>query len=127
VLIASAAHPPLIHVTGAVWREVLGNGTFLGTPNAEIQLDTREVFLEPGDRLAAFTDGLCEQGGEGVVGCFDISRIGEALLSGGQRLPDAIDTLMLRFDAFRASRRVTDDLTVLAIECGPLGGAVTHR
>jgi serine phosphatase RsbU (regulator of sigma subunit) len=111
---ASAAHPPLLHLSRRGVEEVQARGTFVGVaddaPFREIALP-----LERGDILIAYTDGLFEQ--EDASGAaFGLERVEKVLLATPRRAADAAQALEKAFSEFAAGRAMDDDVLVLCVE-----------
>lgn len=117
-VVLTAGHPPVIHLTaaGAVHR-IDSSGYFVG-PFPTWKGETREVSLEPGDQLLAYTDGLTEaRRGRQEFGAsaFDetlgrlaggrvgatVARLEEAVLSYAGALSDDLAILACQIDIDR--------------------------
>ena len=111
---ATAAHPPLLVVSGGTARSVYQPGPFIGVV-PDIQLEAVEFEIEPGDRLLAYSDGLEEQwntdGHE-----FGLDRVANAIGDRGVDLQRSIDRLVAEWDDFLAGSRPDDDATMIAVE-----------
>lgn len=109
--LASAGHPPAIHITpeGPVQ---LGGGSVLGAL-AEPKLDSHEVAVEAGDTLVLYTDGWLE------VGPAETHREPEALAEmAGALVELELDELTERLSRDAVSRgggALRDDMVVLAV------------
>jgi len=74
-----------------------------------------EHALQPGDRLAFFTDGITDrQAADGTM--FDLDRLAAALQRAGSRAPaDAVSAIVAELDAFAGGFEPDDDQTLLII------------
>lgn len=119
--LASAGHPPAVHV-GAAGTVQLGGGALLGAwPSPGIERHT--VTVRPGETLVLCTDGWLEAGPSATHhGPDDLARMAESLAD----LEPFEMTQHLRLDAVsRGGGALRDDLVVLAVrpEAGtPAGG-----
>jgi sigma-B regulation protein RsbU (phosphoserine phosphatase) len=113
----SAGHPPLFWLKGDGSVEPLSStGPLLHWLFHDRTLPVREVSLEPGDRLLAFTDGTFEarSPADQELG---LDRLEEAFKALSDRLMGkAVDALMDLVLAFCDGRPVVDDVTVVMIE-----------
>ncbi len=113
----SAGHPPLFWLKedGSV-EELASTGPLLHWLFHDRTLPVREVALEPGDRLLAFTDGTFEarSPADQELG---LDRLKEAFVAlRGHPMGKAVDALMDLVLAFCDGRPVADDVTVVMIE-----------
>jgi ligand-binding sensor domain-containing protein/serine phosphatase RsbU (regulator of sigma subunit) len=111
---ASAAHPPLLHLSRRGLQEIQVSGTFVGVVD---DAPFREVVvpLERGDMLIAYTDGLFEQ--EDASGAsFGLERIERVLLASPRRAVEAANGLESALSEFAAGRAMDDDVLVLCVE-----------
>ncbi|HEX3737466.1 MAG TPA: SpoIIE family protein phosphatase [Solirubrobacterales bacterium] len=109
--VASAGHPPPVHVRRGGAR-LLGGGTVLGAlQNAKVQ--RHDARLEPGDTLVLCTDGWLEAGPQSEHrDPLELARLAEYLA------PLALKELVarLRGDAIsRAEGELRDDVVLLAL------------
>jgi PAS domain S-box-containing protein len=121
--VASAGHPPAIHVT-AEEPVLLGGGAVLGAWE-EAAVQSHEVELGPGQTLVLCTDGWLEAGP--VADHADPEALA-AMASALAPLELAELTARLRADAIRrGAGALRDDLVILALrpEGGPTGPART--
>ncbi|HVE72689.1 MAG TPA: PP2C family protein-serine/threonine phosphatase, partial [Thermoanaerobaculia bacterium] len=113
VMIANAGHPPPLLVRGDEVRELGPYGVLLGR-FAVTAYEPATVALLPGDRIAAYTDGVIEaRNTRGEA--FGEERL-HALLRNGAT-PDAIVEEVLGWRAGDA-----DDLTVVIVDVAPASG-----
>ena len=117
---ANAAHVPLLKISGdgpsAVVEEIYRRGAFIAMVE-ELEVDAMEVSLAPGDRLIAYTDGLCEQpNARGEE--FGLERITRALQRRDVPLGRAIDEVVSEVKAFAGEGGLADDVTVIGVEIG---------
>ena len=111
---ASAAHPPLLHLSRRGVEEIQARGTFVGIVD-DAPFHEIELRLERGDLLIAYTDGLFEQ--EDASGTpFGLERIERVLLATRRRASDAARALEAAFCEFAAGRAMDDDVLVLCVE-----------
>jgi PAS domain S-box-containing protein len=117
--VASAGHPPAVHVT-ADGPALLGGGAVLGAWE-EAAIHSHELDLGPGQTLLLCTDGWLEAGPVAAhAGPEALAEMASALAP----LDLAELTARLRADAVRrASGVLRDDLVLLAVrpEDGPIG------
>ncbi|MCB0971192.1 MAG: serine/threonine-protein phosphatase, partial [Acidimicrobiales bacterium] len=108
---ASAGHLPLLRVGAEAAFLEAPTGLPLGVdPDGEVQ--AREVVLDPGDRVVAFTDGLVETRGEELGA--SLERVRAQLDRWG---PLGIEATVAAL--VEARNDDSDDLAVLGIElCG---------
>jgi len=113
----SAGHPPIFWLKGdGSVEELASTGPLLHWLFHDRTLPVREVTLEPGDRLLAFTDGTFEarSPGDQELG---LDRLEEAFKALRDRpMGEAVDALMDLVLAFCDGRPVADDVTVVMIE-----------
>ncbi len=113
---ANAAHPPFLHASRNGTEEHYERGPFLGVFD-QIELVTRELRLEAGDRILAFTDALYEQESpEGVP--FGDGPAAESLGDLRVGLDGVIHRLETLVADFASKPHLDDDLTIVGIECG---------
>ncbi len=106
---AQAGHPPPLLVRrGEVRFLERPGGMLLGATGAPVY-ESRELRLEPGDRVLLYTDGLVERPGEGLDGGF--ARLAEAVRTHGCGAAGSLDAMLTTMLA--DERR--DDVCVLDI------------
>lgn len=113
----NAGHPPayVLRASGEL-VSLDASGIFITTSFPALRREVRELRLEDGDRLLAYSDGLSEAmnaagdelGRDGVT----------AALSAARELPldAALDTILVRLGEHRAGRPLEDDVTLLLVE-----------
>jgi ligand-binding sensor domain-containing protein/serine phosphatase RsbU (regulator of sigma subunit) len=115
VLSSNAAHPPLLRVGRGKVDEIYNAGTFLGvSEDAAFQETTTR--LAPGERLLAYTDGLCEQEDE-TGKAFGLERVSELLATYALDAEGIVQLLNTEITAFSRGRPLADDLLLVCIEC----------
>jgi PAS domain S-box-containing protein len=116
--VASAGHPPAVHVGGAQPPRLLGGGTVLGAwEDAVVQ--SHEVELGGGEAIVLCTDGWLEAG---PVATHAEPEALAAMASALAQLELAELTARLRADAVRRGGGVLrDDLVILALRPDPIG------
>ncbi|WP_318199910.1 SpoIIE family protein phosphatase [Streptomyces sp. SCL15-4] len=89
---AQAGHlPPVLVRRGEVRFLDRPGGILLGATGAPVY-ESRELRLEPGDRLLLYTDGLVERPGEGLDAGF--ARLAEAVRAHGRGESGSLDALL---------------------------------
>ncbi|MDO9017857.1 MAG: SpoIIE family protein phosphatase [Deltaproteobacteria bacterium] len=112
VTYATAAHPPLVHVSAGDALQLYQPGPFLGVV-AEAEFPSMTLAARPGDRLFLFSDGLVEEWAGDEE--FGVDRVLRALVAAGDldaTVRGAVDAL----EAFVGAQPVTDDVTLLGVE-----------
>ncbi len=113
--VASAGHPPAVHVGGATPR-LLGGGTVLGAWE-DAAVHSHEIELRPGEALVLCTDGWLEAG---PVSSHAEPEALAQMASALARLELAELTARLRADAIRRGDGILrDDLVILALRPDP--------
>jgi serine phosphatase RsbU (regulator of sigma subunit) len=111
--------PPMLRRRSGEVERLLPSGPAVGAL-PDMAWEPREVRLDPGDLLLAFTDGVTEE--RAPAGAF----YGEARLLGLVREGGSPEALLSRIEAdvaaHRATGEPTDDLTMLAVQRVPAGG-----
>lgn len=113
---ASAGHPPLFWQTASGIEPLGATGVLLHPAFRSRPLPAREVAVQPGDRLLAYTDGAYE-----VLDPADrelgLDRLQDAFAA-CRDLPatETLDTLMALVRDHCGGRPVPDDVTLLLIE-----------
>ncbi|WP_225823822.1 SpoIIE family protein phosphatase [Streptomyces naphthomycinicus] len=110
---AQAGHPPPLLVRRGEVRFLERPGGMLLGATAAPEYESRELRLEPGDRLLLYTDGLVERLGESLDEGF--ARLAEAVLAHGRGGDGSLDALLATMLA--DERR--DDVCVLDIRMPP--------
>jgi serine phosphatase RsbU (regulator of sigma subunit) len=123
VILTSAGHhaPILRRADGRIEQIQLRSGRLLGY-DANLRLTEIRLFLQPGDLLFFFTDGLTEaRSAEDPKVLFGVERLIELVkqFTPSQALGDCVEQARLAVDAFTASSELQDDLTMLLLRRGP--------
>ena len=112
----SAGHPPLLWHHGRCIERLPATGVLLHQVLRDRPLPAREVSLEPGDRVLAYTDGVYEarNPADSELG---LERLEEALAA-SRALPvaAALDAILGRVHEHGGGRPFGDDVTLLLIE-----------
>jgi sigma-B regulation protein RsbU (phosphoserine phosphatase) len=118
VFYSSAGHNPpfVVSSQGQETRTLKLKGIALGVLD-NIQLHTGKIFLEPGDTLVMYTDGVTEaintQGSQ-----FEINRLEEATRQHcHEDARHIIDAIIEALDHYTGDEPQFDDLTLVAIHC----------
>ncbi len=112
VTYATAAHPPLVHVSGGVAQQVYLPGPFLGVMGG-VEFPMVTFDAERGGRLFLFSDGLVEEWvGEEEFG---IDRVLAALAGEGD-LDSVVRRAVEALESFVGAQGITDDVTLLGVE-----------
>jgi len=122
----SAGHTPLVHVP------VVGEPSLFETTGPPVALippilgapsySTREISLQPGDRLYLLSDGLPEAENVSRDEEFGMARIAEVLEKGRiLDLEESLENLLKRVWEFGGGTGPDDDVSLLAIEAGEAG------
>ncbi|MCB1772210.1 MAG: SpoIIE family protein phosphatase [Gammaproteobacteria bacterium] len=111
----TAGHPPLLHLTSSNVEPLSTGGALPGLFDGATYRSS-SVMLQPGERLAAYTDGLFESAAT-VAGREQLEEQVLQAIRDAARLTvrDAVDRVMHTFDAF-ASPSSRDDTTLVIIE-----------
>jgi sigma-B regulation protein RsbU (phosphoserine phosphatase) len=125
VQLATAGHPPPVHVSASGQVRFVGaGGTLLGvTP--EIDIAVEELLLAPGEQLVLYTDGVTER--RDGPRWFGEDTLESALARSAGRSPDAVAGFLEQQVRGFASAPASDDLAVLVVGAGQpvAGGLVT--
>ncbi|MCG8462494.1 MAG: SpoIIE family protein phosphatase, partial [Holophagales bacterium] len=125
---SSAAHPPpvLLRRDGGV--ELLEEGGPLIGLGAFLPYEQGETTVEAGDRLILYSDGILEHAPEDQPTClFGSERFLEALSAVRHRTLDrSCQAVFHQLDLHAPGSPPLDDITLLAIEFGPMAGAVDN-
>jgi len=118
---SGAGHPPALCLRGDGSVETLdSSGTALGLFD-ETEFETRQIVLEPEDRLVAYTDGVTEaRSGQGsMYGLKQLTRSALDAIDGNAA--ELRNRVLCDLERHTGHRGVSDDVT-LVVAC-PLGGA----
>lgn len=124
LLLSNAGHPPLLHLkpNAAACEWIAPTGAALGVRSSRghFNIAEREIFLEPGDFLLFYTDGVSDvMTPDGTTfGRDPIGRLAVEKASQGAAL--FLATLEETLDRYRAEREPVDDMTAVALR--RLGG-----
>ena len=117
--LATGGHPgPLVVRADGQVEEVALHGSLLGVLD-DITLDSREIVLEPGAELIAYTDGITET--RGPEGWFGTDGILRAVQDPGR--PASTATAIMQAVLGHVDGDVHDDLALLVVRCEPQEGA----
>lgn len=112
VTYSTAAHPPLVQVSGGAGRQRYLPGPFLGVM-AGVEFPSATFDAGRGERLFLFSDGLVEEWvGEEEFG---LDRV-IATLAGDGDLDAVVRRAVASLESFVGAQGVTDDVTLLAVE-----------
>jgi PAS domain S-box-containing protein len=113
---ASAGHWGPIHIRRSGGAELLHARGFPIGVFDETEYEEHTAALAAGDRLVLYSDGVPEAMAP-AGGLFDYPRLIEALEATRNRpLPEALDALLLRVEAWVGGPALQDDVSLLAIE-----------
>jgi sigma-B regulation protein RsbU (phosphoserine phosphatase) len=112
----NAGHPPLIWQRAGGGEQLGATGLLLHRTFRDRPLPSREIALDPGDRLLVYTDGASEarNPADQELGVEKLAEIFRDLKD--RPLGEALDGLMDLVRAHCGGRPVTDDVTVVGIE-----------
>lgn len=113
VTYAAAASPPFIHITPTATNELIISGPHLGVL-PEITIASAEVRLARGERFVTYTDGLYEQSGK-QGGMYGVDRM-LADMTLAIPIEDVPSRVLLAVEQFAGTRRLIDDVTLVAVE-----------
>jgi len=110
----NAGHCPLMTVYGDEVQSLVTGGCALGV-DAAASYETRTTQLRPGEVALLYTDGVLEAA-NAAGELFGEERLGAELRVAHERsAAETVDRILATVDAFRGNRRVTDDITLMAI------------
>lgn len=113
--LATGGHPgPLVVRADGQVEEMALHGSLLGVLD-DITLDSREIVLEPGAELIAYTDGITET--RGPEGWFGTDGILRAVKDPGR--PASTATAIMQAVLGHVDGDVHDDLALLVVRCEP--------
>jgi sigma-B regulation protein RsbU (phosphoserine phosphatase) len=122
---ANAGHnrPLWRHVATAEIENLGGKGTVLGVLEG-IELEDRQITIDPGDVLVFYTDGISEAfDARGNV--FGTDRLSDALRrSSGASAEDVLNGIIARIETFVGDTPQSDDFTLFVVRRDLEGGAV---
>lgn len=115
----NAAHPPLLLASGSAGTvtEIYRDGPFLGL-GEEIEVALLEQDLARGDTIIAYTDGLSDQRASDRSS-FPVEQALREALHDPPSLARALNDVLDRFENFRGSTPVADDITLVALRVRP--------
>ena len=120
--ISRAGHPyPLhIHSDGKI-SQIQAGGGLLGLPDIEPEFEETSLRLEPGDKVAFFTDGLEDDFFAGTEAHSPLPRV-TPVLQEWARLPvtEFADAICEHLDCKVGSLHPADDITLLTLQVGEL-------
>ena len=114
VEICNAGHPPPLVIRENGITAIEATGLPIGMFCSE-QFASHELWIEPGESLLLYSDGLIEaQGTTGVE--YGIDRLSALAVSGAGRVPaEVVGVCVQDLARFRGTRPVMDDLTLMVI------------
>jgi sigma-B regulation protein RsbU (phosphoserine phosphatase) len=116
-------NPPRLLRDGQV-RSLDAVGTLPMGITQENEYEQAVVTLDPGDLLVLYTDGITEAMRPGRSGkdLFETTRLDATLLAcGGASPAECVRRVREAVDAFTGNSPATDDRTMIAIRCTPVG------
>jgi sigma-B regulation protein RsbU (phosphoserine phosphatase) len=120
---ANAGHnrPLWRHVATTDVETLRAKGIVLGVLE-DIELEDRQIIIDPGDLLVFYTDGISEAlDGRGDV--FGIDRLSDALRrSSGASAQDVLNDIVSHVEAFVGDMPQSDDLTLFVVRRNLDGG-----
>lgn len=113
----NAGHNPgyLLRSGHNVIEELTTGGLLLGALPTLMPYETGEVFLEKGDRILLYTDGVTETFNPSKTEEFGEERLKKAFLANRERGSEALLSALLKDVESFGDSRASDDLTALAI------------
>ena len=120
-LYASAGHPWALLFrkrTGEVEEWPVTGGLFIGALKNSVQsYEEKEEWLEPGDRLVIYSDGILEQYNASTGEVFGMERIKEAIrFTSGRDAGVAKKVLLEQWKEFCGGAEVLDDANLLILD-----------
>ena len=122
---ANAGHnrPLWRHVATTEIETLGGKGTVLGVME-DIELEDRQIMIDPGDVLVFYTDGISEAL-DARGGVFGVDRVSDALRrSSGTRAEDVLNEIVSRIETFVGDTPQSDDLTLFVVRRNLEGGEI---
>jgi serine phosphatase RsbU (regulator of sigma subunit) len=117
LLFASAGHPDQVHIRVGEKKLLSRTGRIVGMVD-HTEYRSSEMYLEEGDRVYLFTDGVFEQFDHDRE-IFGEDRLYEVLVdSDKQTLGESIKTLIKKLNTFTKYNTHQDDITIVACEIG---------
>jgi len=111
----TAGHPPLLHVTAVGLEPLSTHGLLPGLVDTATYTSSA-IVLNPGERLAVYTDGLFDSAATAENREQLETQVMDTIQSSaGLPVQDAVDRVMNTFDAY-ASPSSRDDATLVIIE-----------
>jgi sigma-B regulation protein RsbU (phosphoserine phosphatase) len=90
----------------------------------DIELEDRQIMIDPGDVLVFYTDGISEAL-DARGGVFGVDRVSDALRrSSGTRAEDVLNEIVSRIETFVGDTPQSDDLTLFVVRRNLEGGEI---
>lgn len=119
IIYSKAGHPyPILYRKNTKTRELLdAEGFFIGMFD-EAVFENMEIFLDHGDRLLLYTDGVIEARNP-AGGCFEMKHLGNILAERDDLPCDAlIEEIYQQLSQFTQKDRFEDDLCMILLSVG---------
>lgn len=115
VTFVNAGHPPGVLVSGEEIRYFYSTGSYLGMPELVMPYQQETAPVREGDVLLMFSDALIEAKNENGED-FGLARVTSILKSGCASPDDLVAALAEAVYQFTGTRRLKDDLTIVACQ-----------
>jgi phosphoserine phosphatase RsbU/P len=112
----NAGHEPplLIRKSSGKVERLRTGGTVIGLTNRS-RYEVGTTFMDPGDLLIAFTDGITEAASEDGSDLRDAGVVDAVLDSEGSRAADIVESVLDSVDRFTGGAKPADDRTVVVL------------
>jgi sigma-B regulation protein RsbU (phosphoserine phosphatase) len=109
------------HIATEEIETLSGRGTVLGVLE-DIELEDRQIIIDPGDVLVFYTDGISEAF-DARGDAFGVDRLSDALQrSSGASAGDVLDGIISHIETFVGDTPQSDDLTLFVVRRNLEGG-----